>query len=160
MTRFKWLVVLALVAVAFGTILAGEDCHGKKCSMSTQACLDAMATKMHDSGYVGVMLNHDESEGTLSIESVIPGTPADAAGLKAGDVLVALNGTRISKDNEAALEKARGDWKPGQKVTYTIQRGGLEQQVTLALASMPADMLARMIGQHMLEHASVAVAKK
>jgi C-terminal processing protease CtpA/Prc len=160
MMRAKWFVVLALVAVAFGQVLAGEDCHGKKCSMSTQACLDAMASKLHDSGYVGVMLNMDESDGTLSIESVIPGTPADAAGLKAGDVLVALNGARISKDNHAAVEKARGDWKPGQQVTYTIQRNGAEQDITFALASMPADVLARMIGEHMLEHATMALAKR
>jgi C-terminal processing protease CtpA/Prc len=160
MARFKWFVVLALVAVAFGQVLAGEDCHGKKCSMSTQACLDAMVAKLHDSGYVGVMLNVDESDGTLSVESVIAGTPADAAGIKAGDVLVALNGARISKDNHAAVEKARGDWKPGQKVTYTIQRDGSDREVSFALASMPADMLARMIGEHMAEHTTVAIAKK
>src|SRR2546422_974249 len=82
------------------------------------------------------------------------GSPAESAGILAGDVLVALNGVSLNKDNDEALMKARKEWKPGQTVTYTIKRSGGERQVTLTLGSWPADALAKMIGMHMLEHAN------
>jgi S1-C subfamily serine protease len=97
----------------------------------------------------------DEDEG----QRVVPGSPAEAAGIQAGDVLYALNGVPITDDNEEALQKAKKDWKPGQKVTYTIKRNGLDRQVDLTLAPMPADVLAAWIGNHMLEHVSSEIAE-
>jgi C-terminal processing protease CtpA/Prc len=155
MLRHKW-VLIVLLAVLAALAFAGEH---SKCTMNTQDCLNAMAARMKTGGYVGIMFEVDESSGGYSIEKVIPGTPAETAGLQAGDVLVALNGTRISKDNQEALYKARGDWKPGQKVTYTISRNGAERQVSLTLAAMPADMMAKYIGEHMLEHAALDAAQ-
>ncbi len=155
MLRNKWILLVLIALLATAVAFAGEH---SKCTMSTQDCLNAMAARMKSGGYVGIMFEVDESSGGYSIEKVIPGTPAEAAGLKAGDALVALNGVRISKDNHEALDKARGDWKPGQKVTYTIKRDGAERQVALTLAAMPADMMAKYIGEHMLEHAAIDVA--
>ena len=71
---------------------------------------------------------------------------------------MALNGVAFKKENDDALMKARKDWKPGQNVSYTVKRNGSERQVSLTLASWPADVIARSIGQHMLEHASSEVA--
>jgi len=156
--RTKFLVVLAVaLAVAIGLAVAGD--HGK-CTMNTQDCLDHMAAKLRTSGFVGIELDQDENTGAMTILKVIPGTPAESAGLKAGDVLVALNGVKIAKDNDEALSKARKEWKPGQTVTYTVNRDGAERQVSLTLAPMPADVMAKYIGQHMLEHASAEIAQK
>jgi carboxyl-terminal processing protease len=119
-----------------------------------------MATKMKTSGWVGIEMEQDETTGALSIVKVVPGSPAEAAGLQPGDQLYALNGVEINDQNNEALAKARKDWTPGQTVNYTIKRAGQAKQITLTLAPMPADVLARFVGQHMLEHASTAVAAK
>ena len=116
-----------------------------------------MAASMKSSGWVGVELETDNPEG-YAVTKVIPGSPAEAAGIEAGDILVALNGVAFKKENDDALMKARKDWKPGQNVSYTVKRNGSERQVSLTLASWPADVIARSIGQHMLEHASSEVA--
>lgn len=155
MLRRTWVIVLAWTLLATAWALAGES---KKCNLSTQDCLDQMATKMKTYGWVGVELERDNESGTLTVLKVVPGSPAEAAGIQHGDTLYALNGVRIIKDNEEALTKARKEWKPGQSVTYTIHRGGAERQVTLTLAPMPADVLARYIGEHMLEHAGADLA--
>jgi S1-C subfamily serine protease len=157
MRRFKWLALVTVVLIAALPVLAGGD-H-KKCTYSTQECLDHMAAKMKTSGWVGVELDFDEATGVPTVTKVVPGSPAQAAGIMPGDVLVALNGTRIGNDNEEALTKARKDWKPGQAVTYTIKRDGQDRQVDLTLAPMPADVMAAWIGNHMLEHVSVATAQ-
>jgi C-terminal processing protease CtpA/Prc len=155
--RLVGFVAVALIALA--PALAGGSGH-KKCTMSTQDCLDHMASKMKTTGFVGVELEMDDPSGVVKVIRTIPGTPAEAAGIQAGDVLFALNGVEINEKNEKALEKARKDWKPGQSVTYTIKRDGEDRQVTLTLAPMPADVLAKYIGEHMLEHASSEVASK
>jgi carboxyl-terminal processing protease len=105
-------------------------------------------------------MDQDETTGVLTIQKVVPGSPAESAGLQPGDVLFALNGVEINDKNEDALAKARQEWKPGQNVNYTVKRDGRSKDISLTLAPMPADVLARFVGQHMLEHASTTVAAK
>ncbi|HET6277455.1 MAG TPA: hypothetical protein VFG08_01580, partial [Candidatus Polarisedimenticolia bacterium] len=54
--------------------------------------------------------------------------------------------------------KVKKGLSPGKSVDYTIKRDGYDRQVTVTLAPMPADVLARYIGQHMLDHASAGIA--
>ncbi|OLE67410.1 MAG: hypothetical protein AUG09_02610 [Acidobacteria bacterium 13_1_20CM_2_68_7] len=127
--RHIWIVLVAIVMLAILPALAGD-----KCKYSTQECLDHMANKMKNSGFVGVEMDTDNAEG-YAVTKLYPGSPAET-------------------DNDDALMKARKEWKPGQNVTYTIKRNGSERQVSLTLAPWPADALARAIGTHMLEHAN------
>ena len=152
MTRHLWLILIALAMLAVATAYAGDH-PGSKCTMSTQDCLDHMAASMKNSGWVGVELETDNPEG-YTVTKVMPGSPAEAAGIQAGDILVALNGVAFKKENEDELKQARKDWKPGQTVTYDVKRGGGVKQVSLTLAPWPADVIAKAIGQHMLDHAN------
>ena len=155
----KWAKVVALVLVATVPVLfAGGDHY--KCTESTQNCLDHMAAKLKSSGWVGVELERDDASGAPTVVKVVPGSPAEAAGIQSGDTLFAVNGVTISDKNEEALKKAKKDWAPGQNVNYTVKRNGQEKQVALTLAPMPADVLAKFIGQHMLEHSSNELAAK
>jgi len=65
---------------------------------------------------VGMILKED---GTIDI--VIPGGPADKAGLKAGDKIVAVDGAAVST-SEAIIKKTLG--KEGTPVKITVQRSG------------------------------------
>jgi C-terminal processing protease CtpA/Prc len=154
----KLVVTVTLAALAaLAPAVAGD--YGKKCTLPTQECLNQMATRLKSSGWIGIEYDASAEGGAITVTKVIPGSPAETAGLKPGDELYALNGVRIAGAKDEDLAKARGAWKPGQKVTYTIKRDGREQEVPLTLASWPADALARVIGEHMLEHANVDVAK-
>jgi membrane-associated protease RseP (regulator of RpoE activity) len=59
-------------------------------------------------------------EGVLVAE-VVPASPAEAAGIRAGDRVVGLGGTPTAglKEYAAALRL----WKPGDRVSVTIRRG-------------------------------------
>jgi predicted metalloprotease with PDZ domain len=156
MRHYRWIVVVAVALLATALLIAGDY----KCTKSTQECLDMMAAKMKDSGWVGVELETDEATGAYAILRVVPDSPAKAAGLRPGDVLLAMNGIRISEKNHEALWKAKKDMKPGDSVKYTVKRDGTDREVSITLAPMPADVLARFIGQHMLTHASAGVIGK
>ena len=150
---------IAALALAL-TLPAWAGHSGEKCTYPTQECLDHMAEKLKASGWVGVELDFDEATGIPTVTKVVPGSPAEAAGIQPGDVFAALNGVKINKDNDEALKSARKEWKPGQSVTYTISRNGYDKKVDLTLAPMPADVMAAYIGRHMLDHAQTEVAKK
>ena len=138
-------------------VQSGDSGH-KKCPYATQDCLNHMASRMKASGWIGVEYDLDAKTDLYTVQRVVPGSPAEKAGIQSGDVLFALNGVEIKKDNDEALMKARKEWKPGQTVTYTIKRGGAAKQIDVVLGEWPADLLARYIGEHMLEHAEADAA--
>jgi S1-C subfamily serine protease len=142
--------VFALGFAAATTAWAGSY---EKCTMSTQDCLNAMAETMRTAGWVGVEIDKD-AKGTVTVKRVFPDSPAQAAGIEAGDIFYALNGVVLSNASKDELAKARKDWKPGQNVTYTIKRNGADRQVQVTLAPVPADVMARWIGEHLIQHAS------
>lgn len=154
-TLVAMFVMAALVAVP-ALAIAGA---GHKCENDTQDCLNMMATKMKNSGWIGVELDKTEA-GELYVKEVIPGSPAEKSGVKPGDVLYAIDGIVLNEENEARIQKAKKNWTPGTSISYTIKRDGYDRKASLTLAPMPADLLAKYIGQHMLEHAAVDVAAK
>jgi len=167
MRPVKYVAGAAAVAVMMGALaLAGEpdkqrvdpsgsaDIH-KKCPYTTQECLNSMAAKMKASGWIGIEYDPDKD---FVITHVVPGSPAEKAGLLPGDRLATLNGIEIKPENETALMAARKQWTPGQVVHYTIKRNGATKAVDITLGQWPADLLARYIGEHMLQHAEADAA--
>jgi hypothetical protein len=70
------------------------------------------------------------SEGRLEVLLVAPGSPAAAAGWKAGEAIVAIDGQKIGPGFEGT-ELARWRFRPaGQKVALTLQDGS-ERRLTL-----------------------------
>ncbi len=63
-----------------------------------------------------------------SIEAVTPGEPAEKAGLKAGDVVIAVNGERVIIGRQLSEAISRN---AGRAVELTIQRNGQEQRVSV-----------------------------
>ena len=164
MRPVKYLAGAAVVGVLSAILaLAGEpdkktgwsDSEHKKCPYTTQECLNSMAAKMKASGWIGI--EYDPDKGFV-VERVIPGSPAEKAGLLPGDQLATLNGVEIKAENEKALMAARKEWKPGQVVHYTIKRNGATKSIDITLGEWPADVLARYIGEHMLQHAEADAA--
>jgi len=71
------------------------------------------------------------------VGSVQQGTPAARAGLRAGDIIVAVNGMTIASDGDLidALAAAR----PGQHVKLTVLRGSNRISFAVTLAAQPTE---------------------
>lgn len=136
---------VALVAVISAPAWAGS---GEKCSADAQACLNHM-TQNKTSGWLGLEFDKD-AEGVTKVKRVVAESPAEKAGFMTGDVIVAVNGAKTS--DHAAMKKAKGAWKAGQEVTYTVERMGAEKNLAATLGSMPENVQATMIGYHMMEN--------
>src|SRR5215510_12627440 len=84
--------------------------------------------------YLGVSI--DSTSSTARIAAIRPSTPAASAGLKAGDVVVEVDGKTISSGDD--LTRVIDDHKPGDKISVTYKRSGSEHSVTLTLATRPS----------------------
>ncbi len=85
--------------------------------------------------YLGVSLE-DAASGGARIATVTSGSPAADAGLKAGDVVTALNGTSISDAEE--LTAAVVSKQPGDTVKITVKRDGSTKTLTATLGTRPS----------------------
>lgn len=77
--------------------------------------------------YVGVMIAEGEKKGTLVVLSVIKDGPADKAGLKAGDVVLKIDGA-VPPDLPTAV-KVIGALKAGRKAKFVVRRDDKESEI-------------------------------
>ena len=69
------------------------------------------------------------------VEKVKPGSPADEAGLRRGDVVTAVGPQEIRTSGD--LISALRDYQPGDTVGLKVHRNGQESQVRVTLAESP-----------------------
>ena len=75
-------------------------------------------------------LGVDQGPGVM-VYQVQPGSAADRAGLRRGDIITALNGTAVNDQN--SFRNMIAGTAPGSEVTLTVKRDGREQQVRATL---------------------------
>jgi putative serine protease PepD len=68
---------------------------------------------------------------------VAPGGPAQRAGLHSGDVIVAVDGERVTSADELIVAIRRH--VPGQRLTVTYLRDGGRHDAVVILGSAPSD---------------------
>jgi carboxyl-terminal processing protease len=95
--------------------------------------LDAHAYKemnMQTSGqFGGLGIEVQMHNGFVRVISPIDDTPAKKAGIKAGDLIIRIDGTSVKDLSlQKAVDKMRG--KPGSKITLTVLRKGADHVLT------------------------------
>jgi carboxyl-terminal processing protease len=80
---------------------------------------------------IGVELQR-QPDGTLKVISPIDDTPATRAGIKAGDLIIAIDGKPFKVDEGDSSSTLRG--APGSKVVLTIVREGRDKPFDLTVA--------------------------
>ena len=138
--------VVMTAALALALAVPAWAGHDGKCTQSAQDCLNHYSA-MKDRGWVGLEFD-DKNKDAKVVTKVVEGSPAEKAGFKTGDILVALNGANLS--DYQAVKAAKGSWTPGSKVTYTVKRGTSEKQLAVVLGKMPESVYAQMVGAHMI----------
>ena len=68
------------------------------------------------------------------IERVVPGSPAEKAGLLPGDQLIAVEGKEISEVTDIHDALSRKGW--GKDISLTIIREGAKKEITVTLPAL------------------------
>ena len=80
------------------------------------------------------------AQGAL-VARVEPGSPAEKAGVEAGDIITQFNGVTIEKSGD--LPRLVGNTKPGANSTLTVLRKGAKRDLSVTVAEMEADQTAK-----------------
>ena len=75
-------------------------------------------------------LGLNQAEGAY-ISGLVEDGPADKAGIKAGDIITKIDGTKVG--NKAFYEEHLAYYRPGATVKFTVLRDGKEQEFSLTL---------------------------
>jgi S1-C subfamily serine protease len=98
---------------------------------------ELIAGKIIASGFLGVgpSLTPDDADGRVRIGNVTPDSAAEKAGLKAGDVVVEIDGQPVTEWSilQSLIKSAR----PGQAIKLKVYRGDKELTLSATLDEMP-----------------------
>lgn len=97
---------------------------------STQPVTQALAQALRLAKPEGALVGQVEAD-----------SPAARAGLRAGDVVTAVDATPVT--NPRDLARAIGDARPGSTVKLAVQRDGAAQDLSITLATLPGEEGAR-----------------
>ncbi len=101
-------------------------------------------------GWLGIVIQDITPEMTESlglkegviIAQIMPGSPADKGGLKVGDVVVEVDGQKVSEVRELQFKIMRTE--PGKEIDLKVIREGKEVGLKIKVGEMPED---RQIGE-------------
>ncbi|MBM4103944.1 MAG: Do family serine endopeptidase [Planctomycetes bacterium] len=107
--------------------------------------------------YIGITMNRegltpelaesfglDKNAGVL-VTDVEPGSPADKAGLKQGDIIIKLNGKEIHANE--SFRNTVSLMTPGTKINLTIFRDGKEKEFTVEVGSLSKSKFAMEVSE-------------
>jgi carboxyl-terminal processing protease len=111
-------------ALAYGAITGLTQAVGDEGHTTFLTAAEAKAVDQSLSGtFVGIGVRVSGDTNAVVVGSVIPGTPAEEAGLRRGDKIVAVDGTSTAGETiDQVVARVRGP--EGETVTLTIERAG------------------------------------
>jgi len=97
------------------------------------AGLSVVRERVADQAWAGIAALRGE-EGRPLIDSLIPGSPGEQAGLDRGDVILAVDGKEVTLES---MGTALGKLHPGDSVRITVSRAKELREFSVKLASNP-----------------------
>jgi serine protease Do len=102
-------------------------------------------------GSIGIEFNAQENPAVarvygagVTISNVVPGSPAERAGLKTGDTIVSVDGKQVKNGDELVADIAAR--KPGAKVALGYLRNGKKEETSVTVADR-AKLFASRLGE-------------
>lgn len=138
---------VAFLALALTIALSSAALAGGNGECADKTASKARAAKLAEKGYLGIETSKDEATGAWRVTTVAAGSPAEAAGFRAGDVLVSMNGIALRAENKEQIKKAKSALGVGKAVTYTVARNGAQQTLTATLSPVPEQVLAKWVAE-------------
>lgn len=122
----------ALLTAALRGMLGALDPHSNYLTSKEYAEL----RQEQESEFFGIGVTINRRRGQVYVISVIPGTPAERAGLRYGDAIVAVDGQSVRGWSTAeVVRRVRGE--RGTTVELTIERPGESQPLTFRIVRAP-----------------------
>lgn len=117
-----------LMQAAIQGLLAGLDPHSEYLDATQMEALSEDTSGR----YAGLGIEVMQIEGTLRVISPIDDTPAERAGIKAGDTILEIDGKPVQSDDlDGAIDRLRGE--PGTTIHLSVLHEGAGAPVDITL---------------------------
>jgi len=128
--------LVKVVDLAFGVLLAAADVPQRLAFTRVPADKEEQQTGSRGFRvWVGGIPDYSQQDPGVRFSGVSPGSPAEKAGLRGGDVLVKFGEKEIR--NIYDYTYALGERKPGDLVTLVVKREGKDVPLVVTLGSRP-----------------------
>lgn len=129
------------------TVVAGLGLAAQTPEARTETAPRVMSwTFASSGGYLGVQTVEVSNENFgkyglsgvrgVAVEKVLEGSPAERAGIQAGDVIVRVNNDDITSTQK--LTRLIGEFSPDHTARITVFRGGSERELSVTIGKRPA----------------------
>lgn len=133
-------VVSAALVIAGYAQTTSRTQHGRSANLQVATSAAYLGVGVQDiSADRAKALNLKDIAG-VEVRTVTAGAPADKIGLRAGDVILELNGQKVEGQEQFA--EMIGGKAPGTKVNLLISRNGAKQTMTATLILRPVEIAA------------------
>jgi predicted metalloprotease with PDZ domain len=126
-TNTKWILGIALVLGLIVVFIAG----GVVGALAYKAFAPAEQVSRTPDDFMPGMGIRNFQTGMTIISEVFPDSPADGAGLEAGDAVFEIDGESIQPGDDFA--ELIGAYKPGDEIVLTVQHAGTDEQVEVSV---------------------------
>jgi membrane-associated protease RseP (regulator of RpoE activity) len=126
-------LVLAVSALAAPQDASKAPATSQPASQPSTRPADTRPAVVKDHPRLGLTVNDQrlDKERIARVDNVQPGSPAFAAGIKAGDEIVSVAGAAIV--NDGVYRRTMAEQKIGSKIPVVIRRDGKEQELMVEL---------------------------
>lgn len=146
-TAFSLVTALALLAVPLAVAAEEAPPDGRRCAVAD--CLASVVEMFEKQGWLGLELEWIPSRG-LRVARVVEGGPADAAGVRAADAILAIGGQPVDTKRPETVQPLLTKSRPGEVTELRIRRGDDLRTVRVRAAAFPPQRLKEAIGAYVL----------
>src|SRR5258708_28961885 len=82
---------------------------------------------------IGASVGQDTKTGQIIVTSTVPGSPAEKAGIKSGDIIVAVNGESVVGKDQNTIIGLIDAGSAGTSVSVTMKRSSTNQELTFKM---------------------------
>jgi S1-C subfamily serine protease len=146
MTRFRRMAALPLVAAMTTSMLMAPGASAQDPLGAPAREIGPRVMLQASRAQLGVMLGGAEQIGErtgVRVEQVIPGSAAERAGIRPGDLVLSVEGRALGPEPGQRLTRLMTDVQPGDTVTIVLHREGRDHTVRVVTDRSGAPLVLR-----------------
>ena len=147
-------IIVALIAAT--AVFADEP---PKCSLTAGQCDLQIRQMLSGRRFLGVTIEEIPTAG-LVIKAIIPNSPAERAGLKTGDRLIAVNGKSLTQASTKDFKQVLAHARENGRLWVIIWRRGAYKKMDARLEPYTKEQLDKIVASHLTQsHSATAGAQ-
>lgn len=143
----KILTILLAGWFASASLASADD--KAKCTAAADECETQIREMLAGRKYIGLKVA--KTNAGILVTSVVPGSPGERAGVRAGDRIVTINGRDCTAAKVTIVKEILNATKEGYKVSFTVDRSGYFRRLDVRVEVLSKGQIDKAVAAHLRE---------